>query len=52
MFFCIFLGYNIEKGMLKIFKYECYIGVVNLSFKFFDNYLSVDINVKGIINKN
>ena len=46
------LGYNTEKGTLKTSKYERYTGAVNLSPKFFDNHLSVDINVKGTINKN
>ena len=50
--FRISLGYNIEKGTLKTSKYERYTGAVNLSPKFFDNHLSVDINVKGTINKN
>ena len=48
----ISLGYNTEKGTLKTSKYERYTGAVNLSPKFFDNHLSVDINVKGTINKN
>ena len=50
--FRISLGYNTEKGTLKTSKYERYTGAVNLSPKFFDNHLSVDINVKGTINKN
>ena len=50
--FRISLGYNTEKGTLKTPKYERYTGAVNLSPKFFDNHLSVDINVKGTINKN
>ena len=50
--FRISLGYNTEKGTLKTSKYERYTGAVNLSPKFFDNPLSVDINVKGTINKN
>ena len=44
--FRISLGYNTEKGTLKTSKYERYTGAVNLSPKFFDNHLSVDINVK------
>ena len=48
----ISLGYNTDKGTLKTSKYERYTGAVNLSPKFFDNHLSVDINVKGTINKN
>ena len=50
--FRISLGYNTEKGTLKTSKYERYTGAVNLSPKFFDSHLSVDINVKGTINKN
>lgn len=50
--FRLSLGYNTEKGTLKTSKYERYTGAVNLSPKFFDNHLSVDINVKGTINKN
>ena len=50
--FRISLGYNTEKGTLKTSKYERYTGAVNLSPKFFDNHLSVDINVKVTINKN
>ena len=50
--FRISLGYTTEKGTLKTSKYERYTGAVNLSPKFFDNHLSVDINVKGTINKN
>ena len=50
--FRISLGNNTEKGTLKTSKYERYTGAVNLSPKFFDNHLSVDINVKGTINKN
>ena len=50
--FRISLGYNTEKGTLKTSKYERYTGAVNLSPKFFDNHLSVNINVKGTINKN
>lgn len=50
--FRISLGYNTEKGTLKTSKYERYTGAVNLSPKLFDNHLSVDINVKGTINKN
>lgn len=50
--FRISLGYNTEKGTLKTSKYERYTGAVNLNPKFFDNHLSVDINVKGTINKN
>lgn len=50
--FRVSLGYNTERGTLKTSKYERYTGAINLSPKFFDNHLSVDINVKGTINKN
>lgn len=45
-------GYNNERGTLKTSKYERYTAAVNLSPKFFKEHLSVDINVKGTINKN
>lgn len=45
-------GYNNERGTLKTSKYERYTAAVNLSPKFFKDHLSVDINVKGTINKN
>lgn len=45
-------GYNNERGTLKTSTYERYTGAVNLSPKFFNDHLSVDINVKGSINKN
>ena len=50
--FRVSLGYNTEKGTIKTSKYERYTGSINLSPKFFDKHLSVDINVKGTINKN
>lgn len=50
--FRVSLGYNNERGTLKTSKYERYTGAFNLSPKFFDNHLSVDINVKGTINNN
>lgn len=50
--FRVSLGYNTEKGALKTAKYDRYTGAVNLSPKFFNDHLSVDINVKGTINKN
>lgn len=45
-------GYNNERGTVKTSKYERYTASINLSPKFFDNHLSVDINVKGTINNN
>ena len=50
--FRVSLGYNNERGTLKTATFERYTGSVNLSPKFFTNHLSVDINVKGTINKN
>ena len=50
--FRVSLGYNNERGTLKTSKYERYTGAINLNPKFFDNHLSVDINVKGTINNN
>ena len=45
-------GYNNERGTLKTASYERYTGAINLSPKFFNDHLSVDINVKGTINNN
>lgn len=50
--FRVSFGYNNEKGTLKTSKYERYTVSVNLSPKFFNNHLSVDVNVKGTINNN
>lgn len=49
--FRVSLGYNTEKGTLKTSKYDRYTGAINFSPKFFNDHLSVDINVKGSINK-
>lgn len=46
------VGYNNERGTLKTSSYERYTAAVNLSPKLFKEHLSVDINVKGTINKN
>lgn len=46
------LGYNKERGTLKTSDYERYTGSINLSPKFFDEHLSVDVNFKGTINNN
>lgn len=45
------LGYNNERGTLLTSTYKRYTGAISLSPKFFDNHLSVDVNVKGTINK-
>jgi len=46
------IGYNNERGTLKTSSYERYTAAINLNPKFFKEHLSVDINVKGTINKN
>lgn len=50
--FRVSFGYNKERGTLKTSDYERYTGSISLSPKFFDEHLSVDINVKGTINNN
>ena len=45
------VGYNTEKGTLYTSHYDRYTASLNLSPKFFDDHLSVDVNVKGTINK-
>ena len=45
------VGYNTEKGTLYTSHYDRYTASFNLSPKFFDDHLSVDVNVKGTINK-
>ena len=50
--FRVSFGYNKERGTLKTSDYERYTGAINVNPKFFDDHLSVDINVKGTINNN
>lgn len=50
--FRVSFGYNKERGTIKTSDYERYTASVNLSPKFFDNHLSIDVNVKGTINNN
>ncbi len=50
--FRVSLGYNNEKGTIKTSEYERYTGAVNLSPKFFDEHLSVDVNFKATRNNN
>lgn len=50
--FRLSLGYTNEKGTLLTSKYERYTAAVNLSPTFLNNHLSVNLNVKGTINKN
>ena len=45
------LGFNDEKGTLRTSHYSRYTASLNLSPKFLDDHLSVDVNVKGTINK-
>ena len=45
------VGYNTEKGTLYTSHYDRYTASLNLSPKFLDDHLSVDMNVKGTINK-
>ena len=45
------VGYNTEKGTLYTSHYDRYTASLNLSPKFFDDHLSVDVNVKGTINR-
>lgn len=46
------LGYTNENGILKTSNLERWTGALNLSPKFFDNMLSVQLNIKGVYNKN
>ena len=50
--FRVSFGYNKERGTIKTSDYERYTGSISLNPKFFDDHLSVDINVKGTINNN
>ncbi|MFI3248601.1 MAG: TonB-dependent receptor [Rikenellaceae bacterium] len=50
--FRVSMGYYNEKGTIKTSEYERYTGALNLSPKFFNNHLSVDLNLKGTINNN
>ena len=45
------VGYNTEKGTLYTSHYDRYTASFNVSPKFLDDHLSVDLNVKGTINK-
>lgn len=45
------LGYNTEKGTLRTSRYNRYTASLNLSPKFLNEHLSVDINLKGTINR-
>lgn len=46
------MGYNKDNGTLKTSSFDRYTMDVSLSPKFFDDHLSVNINVKGVIGKN
>ena len=45
------LGFNGEKGTLRTSRYNRYTASFNISPKFLDDHLSIDINVKGTLNK-
>lgn len=45
------LGYTNENGTLKNSNFQRYTVAVNLSPRFFDNHLSVDVNFKGTMTK-
>ena len=49
--FRVSVGYNTERGTLRTSKYDRYTASLNLNPKFLDDHLSVDLNVKGTINK-
>ena len=46
------LGYNDEFGTLKTSRYRRYTFDMSVNPKFFDDHLDVNINLKGVINKN
>ncbi len=46
------VGYTRENGILKTAYLDRWTGAINLNPKFFDNMLSVQLNVKGVYNKN
>ncbi len=50
--FRVSLGYNNEQGTIKTSTYERYTGSFNLSPKFLDDHLSVDVNFKATLNNN
>lgn len=50
--FRVSLGYNNERGTIKTSQYERFTGAFNLSPKFLDDHLSVDINFKATLNNN
>ena len=49
--FRVSVGFNTEKGTLRTSHYDRYTASMNLSPKFLDDHLSLDINVKGTVNK-
>jgi iron complex outermembrane receptor protein len=46
------LGYTNENGILKTSNMDRWTGSISLSPKFFNDHLSIQLNVKGIYNKN
>ena len=49
--FRVSMGYNTEKGTLRTSHYDRLTASLNLSPKFLDDHLAVDLNVKGTVNK-
>lgn len=45
-------GYNNDEGILKTSRYERFTLTGKVNPKFFDNHLSVDANIKGIVTRN
>ena len=48
--FRVSLGYNSERGTLRTSHYDRLTAAVNVSPKFLDEHLSVDLNLKGTLN--
>lgn len=46
------IGFTDENGILKTSNMQRWTGAINLNPSFFDNHLNVQVNVKGIYNKN
>ncbi len=46
------IGYTNQNGILKTDNLERFTGSVNVSPTFFDNYLKVELNAKGMVNNN
>lgn len=46
------VGYTRENGILKTSRLDRWTGALSLNPKFFDNKLNIQLNVKGVYNKN